>query len=751
MNKKKTRLLSKTICTILAVMMILLSSACGGSSGTVSLNFAKDEQKVISPEAVNQSLHLTDNQKLKFIATSGLISLYIDTQSFGIAVTERSQNKTWYALPENENDGYDFSASVVNMSVVDGETEYNMNSQDNSVDYKTANYESDKESLTVKYIIAPNEETATKTEFKAEDIAFGVYVKYTLKDGNLFVSTDWDNLSGNPNAKIKDLGILEFFGASDTAVEGDYILVPDGCGALINTAVEDKSFEPMEFTVYGEDCSNETNGNAVARLAAYGAKQGNSAFAVIVQSGDAVATIHADRATGESSFNKVGARFSITSVYDENKSETKTTRYIGGEGYTGEIKMCYRFFNGSNANYSGMAIACREQLIRDKVLTVKPVKQGDYLPMNLTLVGAVKEPIFGFTDVLKKTTALTTFDQAQDLLMQIKAKGINNINLRYIGALSGGINQSNIFRANIIRKLDGADGFQQLCDYMSAQNLSLFIDVNILSTSKSYSFGQAATNIKGDKSNYFYDFGLNDYLDVQGADRELLSPSKLEKSVNSILSKFSEHKIAGFCVNDAGSKLYSDYSGEFIDRSETADIISRQIATVSMSKELMINYGNIRTVKNANVIVNIPILTQKEESKAYSAVPFLQMILHGIVNYSGEAINLSQDVQASMLRSIEFGACPSYKWVYEELDVDGEEHEKYFYGDWLTQAVSFYERANEALSDLTGSRMTKHEKIADGVYSTEYNDSSLVYVNYNDESVKVGELTVGANGFLRIN
>jgi hypothetical protein len=753
MKEKNMKRFVRAFCLVLAALTVLSITGCQGKAASGSLSFLKSENKVFMPENINKGLHLVDSKKLKYIAESGLISLYIDSQSYAVTVKESSQNKSWYSLPVKANDNYDYSAAVINLTVVSGNNTYYLNSQDNSVGFGTASYTSDDSSLTVKYIIAKDQKTASSSEYGSSDIAFSVFVKYTLKDGNLFVTSGWENLSKNTDIVIKDIGILEFFGASDTAEKGDFILVPDGCGALINTSVEDKNFKPLEFAVYGQDYANKTGSKAYeSKLAAYGARQGKSGFAVLIENGDALAIIHADRATGTSGFNNVGARFNITPILDEEKAN-KTVRYIGESSFTDDIKMCFRFFNGTNASYSGMAIACREQLIRDKVLTVKTAQAGEYLPFNLSLIGAVKQPLLSFAQSLTKMKALTTFEQAQDLLIQMKAKGLNNVNLRYVGALSGGMDQEDITGAGIGFWLGRKSGFNELGEYMMAQNLSLFIDINIISTSKSssYSSEKSAQNIQGEDVYMPYDAGLSEYLKTISFKRQLLAVSKLESNINRILKKYSDYNIGGFCINDAGSILYSDFSGDYINRQQAASMVSEQLETLSAGKSLMINSGNIRTVNSADVIVNMPLSTSVRESDAYSAVPFLQMILHGLVNYSGEPINLSEDSEKAMLRCIEFGACPSYEWCYEELDTEPQKKEKYFYGDWLTGAVSFYEKANKALADLTGARMTRHEMVAEGVYCTEYNDSSLVYVNYNDEDAKVGEITIEANSFLRIN
>ena len=69
---------------------------------------------------------------------------------------------------------------------------------------------------------------------------------------------------------------------------------------------------------------------------------------------------------------------------------------------------------------------------------------------------------------------------------------------------------------------------------------------------------------------------------------------------------------------------------------------------------------------------------------------------------------------------------------------------KLYYDKNINDIVKYYTKANSALSDLRGARMTAHYKVQDGVYCTEYNNSSRVYVNYNDAPVTFNGITVNA-------
>jgi len=748
---------------MMALVLILCFAGCGKNAQTTEvLKLAANSVKDVYPATVQSELHTTNTKELAYITKSGLVEIYIDKQTFSVAVKETLMGKLWYSLPVLSAEGdknYDNSAAVVTLAVVRGGETFHLNSQDNSVAYGKASYKINSDGniitgITVNYIITPDESTAKKANFSTGDIAFSVSVTYTMDSGSLYVTCSAKNLS-DTDAKIENLGLLEFFGASNQAKAGDFMLVPDGCGALINTAVEQKDFKPLTFDVYGSDAgSANSTADKSALLGAYGLKQGDSGLAVLIEQGDAIAKISADRYTGKSGFNKVGANFDITSVSDKTKGKN-IFRYISAQSYSGDIKLCYRFVSGSNATYSGIAADCREQLIRDRVLSTKTVEAADYLPFNLTVVGAVRKKLFGagpFTTMAK----LTTFEQAQDMLTRMKSKGINSIYLRYKGALSGGLDQSDISEAGFMGSLGGKSGFAALSDYMATQKMELYLDINLLSSREKAMFNESpkAVTINGNDAAVSSTNELSAYIGDKSFEQYLRPVDKTENVVLDTLTKFRYADFTGFCYDDAGRILYSDYSGSGSNRQDAALTMAQQLQSLSTGRKIMADGCNFYAIKNVDVLVDMPLNSTAATDPAYQEVPFIQLIMHGIVDYSGTPINEAKSPEDMMLRYIEYGACPSYEWCYTEFNSGADNTDNFYYDDWLKSAVDYYTRANEALFDLRDSQMVSHTQIADGIFCTGYEGNSLIYVNYTNKDYKVNEaggFTVKAKDFLRIN
>ena len=85
------------------------------------------------------------------------------------------------------------------------------------------------------------------------------------------------------------------------------------------------------------------------------------------------------------------------------------------------------------------------------------------------------------------------------------------------------------------------------------------------------------------------------------------------------------------------------------------------------------------------------------------------------------------------------------------LVTDTTETDIFYYDNTINVAAEFYTKANEALNDLRNARMTDHYEVENGVFCTEYDTGSMVYVNYTDSNCTVLGAVVEARSFIRIN
>ena len=745
MNNKNSFFL-RTLAAALCFCMLVLPGCSKKDETGVSVKKHVEARNTVTMPAEDARIHYSESALSfsKKAASSGFVELKIDPSSNSFCILETSRNKIWSALPLLDEvasgEALTSNASTVALTVNGGSDIYILNSQDNSVAYGTAAYNIIENGAEFIYDIYTDKATAEKKFLEKTDIAFRAKLSITLKDGSMYADCSYENLSGNPDAFVESIEILNGFGIFNDSHKDDFLLVPDGSGAIIKTATYDESFEPLTFSVYGNDPSTGIESDGTAIVPAFGMKHGDSAFVALIQKGDAVASINADKATAVSEYNKVYSSFSVTPSVYENK-----TVYSSKTSAISEISLCYRFLSGNNATYAGLASACREQLIRNSVLSTKAVESSDYLPFCLTLTGTAKSS-FGPFGYLKK---LTTFEQAKDMLVRMKNKGINNVSVRYSGIFSGGLDSKNIENSRLLSRLGGKNKLSELYNYISSQKMSLYLDINLISSSQSFNSGNAE-DIRKDSSVYTPHSYLNEYIGNTSSERKLRKISSLSDVVAAVLNNTKSLSFSGYCINDAGSLLYSDFSHGGLLREDASLQIAKSIAPLSTDHSTMTSTGNFYMLKNIDTVINLPLESAASESGSYVSIPFVQLILHGIVDYAGEAVNTSINSNELLLKCIEYGACPHYEWNYEPV-TDATETDIFYYDNTINTAAEFYTKANEALNDLRNARMTDHYEVENGVFCTEYDTGSMIYVNYTDSNCTVLGAVVEARSFIRIN
>ena len=714
---KRFRKAIRIMCLLLVVCLAL--TAVFFRDNGVNVISQKDSGS-FAPETVT-SLHSSAPDGFEKLASSGFIELYFNKETSEIAVKETTVNKMWYSMPDGAG------ASIVTIQVEAQDGTHYLNSQDSSVAFSSWSFETVENGVKVNYRMFENKTAAQKEAASPNDIAFSVDVLYYLKDGSFFVSAEVKNLSGNTKCCVSDFSVLPYFGAFASAGNGDFILLPDGCGAAAYPAYSDVKREYC-FKVYGDDYSVSRSDAESAVMGAFGLKNAGSAYAVIIDSGEEFAEIKA--VADKNSFSSVSAHFAMTDVSQKGDS------LYCGELYGKPVELCYKFLSCDSASYSELASSCREQFIRNGVLPAAATVSEESTPLYITLTGAVKKSAW-----LPGYDEYTNFSQALDILTRIKSKGIDNIKLRYKGVFK---NNS----TSLIGSLGGEKKLKELSDYARSQNISVYLDVNTVSYVSFLGRADFFAARSMQKYPSYYVQNETSLFKNTVSQKYRFRPGKSADSfVSDLISKTADYSVDGFCVGDAGNILVSDYSAASMMRNESKSSYIMRLPALSNAGNVMIDGANIYMIKHSTDVINIPMTTAYEQSQDYVRVPFVQSVLHGMLTLAGSPLNLDKDYKTAVLNCIEYGVCPSFSAVYSGKNVQNNA----LFDNIINDIVGSYEQVSQALAGLEGERITSHSQPKSGVFCTTYSDSTRIYVNYNDESVSVGGVSVEAGGYIRIN
>ncbi|MFW6257123.1 MAG: DUF5696 domain-containing protein, partial [Bacillota bacterium] len=194
------------------------------------------------------------------------------------------------------------------------------------------------------------------------------------------------------------------------------------------------------------------------------------------------------------------------------------------------------------------------------------------------------------------------------------------------------------------------------------------------------------------------------------------------------------------------------------------DLVDRQQSKYEIEKQFEQNFngsdgkttvygGNIFTVPYVENILEMPLRSDYDRTIDKS-VPFYQIAVKGYVNYAGEPINLAEDYTENMLRTIETGAVPYYKFIYQQGENVKRTDFDYLYSanynDWLNEVDTFYQRANQVLKEQYTQKIVDHQEINEGVTKTTYENGNSVIVNYNETEVEVNNRQISGQDFILI-
>lgn len=610
---------------------------------------------------------------------------------------------------------------------------------------------------------------------------FDLVVEYLLDGEDLVVRIPMDKVRYPVDAvdpedpagpritlRLHAISVLPYFGAAGRNQEG-YIFVPDGSGALIYLNNGKTSERPYGRAVYDLDNSlslteEEMRYRQPVVLPVFGMNQGEKGFFAVIEEGAAVARIRCEVAGRVHSYNTVYPEFI---VMPKGQTIIKVADEAEGRKYDmlavpqcrlvdGELRVRYSFLYGAAAGYVGMAHHYQRYLQERHAL--QPRVREDKLPFYLEVVGGVRKriPVFGIPREV--VIPLTTFAQAGQMVAALQEAGVENIKLRYSGWMRGGLDHDYPTRVKWEPKVGGEKDFYALQAALAGRGVDFFPEVAFLNVSKNSWFDgyfpwlYSARFLDRTLARIF-SYDRASYQRKRDEYRHILSPRHLPGLVRSFSRDYGRLGVEGLALRHLGNQLNSDFREkpeQLIDRGQALQIYREQLQYLSGQFRLMVDGGFAYTLPHVGHILNIP-LTSSEYMLFDESVPFYPIVLHGFINYAGEPINLADNYRRSLLKTIETGAAPYFKWSYAEPQAVKQTRYDHLYAlhyqDWFAGAVEFYQRAAEVLGPVQGQRIVGHRQVAKNVYETAYENGYKAVVNYNKAPVQVGGITIEGESY----
>jgi len=680
----------------------------------------------------------------RFVTENDKLALYVDDDTAVIGLYDKAKDKMWWSTPENV--GHDKTAT-------------NTIVEDLSSSLKMVYGEPDARSTTNMRsrgdakIKVKDKSSGVKITYSFKKAGITVPVTYTLEDDYLEAKIDTADIEEEDTSQsgklVTSLSVLSSFGAASSADTG-YFVIPDGSGALIRFNNGKKTAKSYTGYVYGSDVTavaqTEPAVTEQVYLPMYGIVNGDNAMMVVCTEGDSNAKLTASvSGQSKSSFNICGFDFTVRdsdTYYMSGDNSTALTVFEDGDMKTDTLAVRYYPLETEDTpDYTDVAEAYRNYLTEEAGVTDTAEDTDPGLYLNF-YGGTIKEKsVLGVP--VKMKTALTSFEQAEQILQDLSDGGAENMKVQYYNWTNAGISGKVDLKAKAAGCLGGNSDWKALQSYADSNGVTLYPATDnetFKSGNGYYTFTDTTVRISGSYAR-IYDYNLA-YGTQSTANKplSLLSPATFTEIAEKLTGNYQDKSLSRVSLGSLTTALYGDYGKQEISRDKAQQLLEESYQKITDGDiTLLADGANAYALPYVQEITDVPL-----QSSGFDVfdedIPFYQIVMHGLKSYAGNAVNASATPEETVLLSIASGSSLHFDMIGEETStlkdtaLDG-----LYYASaesWTDYAAQSYAFSKAVLSGLGDQTITGYERNGD-VITTTYANGTVVETDLSKQIVTV--------------
>lgn len=624
----------------------------------------------------------------------------------------------------------------------------------------------DLQKLRVKLII----DYALKEEPAAEGGRAIPYLEVTVPDKGVEETGDCAIATSTTCSMVTSVELLPLLGAAPVGAEG-YLMVPDEGGAITTFKAEYPQYKQRySAPIYGTDAAQQAftfggggSGQVTtsrARMPIWGLKEADSAYAAIVTKGEYQANINEYLAGYITAANRGSVEFVFRRQASIPRRKTQFVNRIETDILPGDRQVRYVFLQGDDADYSGMATAYRDYLLKDKGL--KRLPKTPPRPLVDFYMGVTRR-----TSFREDFVPMTTFDQGIEMLQALLDRGVSNFDVELQGWNDAGDRGYWPRRYPAENTLGGNAGLRRFTDFAHKHGIRVVFFDNYV-----YGLTQSSGGIIGQipyVRNIWpaWSYGFNSRSDtIRGVNKLPVYNSSGRSQglylLNPVIARtrYAErdmptHKAMGadgLSLNIMGNILMSDTNTSYpLTREQVANEWGKIAAEARQNLGVGVMQGPYAYVfDKSDYIYDAPV--DSRDAFGDTPVPVYHIALNGLKTRFTINGNLRNDPKTEFLRQIEWGMQPSYMLSHQpSSDLIRTTANRLYssqWTDWIDPAAQEYKRMQDEFGYLNGLFITKHETIAPRVNRTTYEDGSTLTVNYNPDPYSGPDGAVSPYGYV---
>jgi len=595
-----------------------------------------------------------------------------------------------------------------------------------------------------------------------EKPAFNVTLRYSLDGRSLILNVPFDKISYRTSYPITVLTLLPYMGAGGINDEG-YILVPDGSGALIYFNNGKQNQLAYNNNVYGWDEAMPRDAvinDNKAPFPAFGIQKNGNALLCVIEEGSSYGGVRADVSGRNSSWNNVYPNFNMVhgAIIDiSGRSDRAVYLYERGGLPAGE-SITLRYTVCDQDGYSGMAREYRSWLIKNHPSLGAQGASGG-VPIAVEIVGAVNKTRHRLGIPFDMPLKLTSYKESAGMIEDFAQWGWKNARIKLTGWFNHSVDHSVPNKIKLIGDLGNKKDFKNLVSAADKNGYAVYPeadfmymrDVKLLGGFSLYRDAARYVNRKRVEK-YPYSFVWFGERTSWGKLNYLARPVYMMSLIDNFTRKAEALGLRNLAFRNLGAKLGGDYHEKrLVSREASMKMRQEKLAELKgRGTGVLLNTGYVYAVPWADFITDMAIDDQSFGITDVP-VPFYQMALHGLVPYTGPAINLAEDYTKNLLKTVESGAGLYFSFMSEETSVLQETKFRQFYANeydkWSPDANALYKKFSADFAGLYDKAITNHAVLSAGLTMTEYEDATRVIVNYNDSDAHYDGVVINARSY----
>lgn len=731
------------------ILAVLPLAGCGGSS---------------APESIHAQKEPSSYDSLKTTATPAYTGTYGDYVQVGESDTYRLYyfERTLSILLENKKTGA-ILESTVSDEMDDGKNNKSWTGYMKSglviyaIKGTTNTYQVDlntcKNSVKTAYY-----DNGFRASVWFDDYSFGLDVQVLLEGDELVVRVPEESIvEKKEGTYISTVSLFPMLGYTYLDSKPGYMLLPDGNGALIYLNDKEGRFTTgFSGMVYGTDAGfaqqNTTSylwnkyemvtpANTVL-MPVFGMAHTDDrqAYLAVIEGGDERCSVECQPNGVMIDYNRCFAKFLLRDVFTQplNNSNSGTVQAVEKDRTHMNLQVRYLLLSGGDADYSGMARAYRDYLLDGKQITT----QDCTYRTRIDFLGSEREKFLMSTAAVP----MTTVDDMEEIYTRLRENGVSRVLTVYKGWQDGGLYDLPITSFKADGKIGGTGDLTRLMREQAEKDYLVYLYNDALTVN---------SHTNSTTFNVMKMVNKRTYQDkVRGQVYQLfynLMPNSSIANVEKVSSQMAKKDIPYLALAGITDQLFS-YSakGSYYTRTDTMASYDQAVSTAAGNCSLMLESPNAYLWKYAAGFLDTPLGTS-DYPYIDQEVPFLAMVLKGVVPMYSEYVNFEANKTETFLQMVETGIYPSFYLAKEDASklIYTNSNDLYSLSyDTYANTIREYDEAFRTLADKTaGAQIVQHQVLPNGLTKVVYSNGTTVYVNYTGNSLEADGVTVDAQSY----